>query len=228
MKETDGILVVDKPSGMTSHDVVDVIRAAFHIKKVGHAGTLDPMATGVLVMLLGKFTRMSALLSGEDKEYAATMVLGAVSDTGDRDGKITCSAHPLDYSIADIEKVFSAFQGEISQTPPMYSAVKYKGKKMYEYARRGIEVKREARKILIKSLKITDFKTPAVAFEVACSKGTYIRQLCADIGAMLGCGAYLDSLRRTRSGDFYLRDAVQLDRLRAMPPSELEKAFIKI
>ena len=226
-RETDGILIVDKPSGMTSHDVVDFIRKAFNIKKAGHAGTLDPMATGVLVMLLGRSTKESARLSGEDKEYAAAMVLGAVSDTGDREGKITYSGRPLNYSLTDIEKAFSAFTGEISQLPPMYSALKHKGKKMYEFARKGIEVERSPRKIFINSLKVTDFNIPAVKFEVTCSKGTYIRQLCADIGEKLGCGAYLEFLRRTRSGAFNIARAVPLDKLKDMQPSELEKIALK-
>ncbi len=225
---TDGILIVDKPSGMTSHDVVDFIRRTFRIKKAGHAGTLDPMATGVLVILLGRYTRESARLSGEDKEYAATMVLGAVSDTGDREGRITRSGPPPDYSLADIENVFRDFTGEISQLPPMYSALKIKGKKMYELARKGVVVERSPRRVFIKSLNVTDFKAPYVGFEVTCTKGTYIRQLCADIGAKLGCGAYLNALRRTRSGAFGIQDAVSLDRLKVAGLSELEKVVLKI
>lgn len=222
----NGILIIDKPSGMTSHDVVDLIRRRFKIKKVGHAGTLDPIATGVLVMLLGRFTRESARLLNDEKEYVATMVVGAVSDTGDREGKIVRSEHSPSFSRARVEEVFCGFTGEISQVPPMYSAVKVRGRKMYELARRGMVVARSPRRIVIRSLEIIDCDIPRITFRVACSKGTYVRQLAADIGERLGCGAYLDSLRRIRSGDFTIAKALTLERLKGMSPRELERVLV--
>ncbi len=224
----DGILIVDKPAGMTSHDVVDFIRRRFGIKKVGHAGTLDPMATGLLVMLLGRFTKESSRLSSRDKEYSGRMTLGARSDTGDRDGKITQDAQALSFSRADIEKVFDEFTGEVPQIPPMYSAVKIKGKKMYELARRGIEVERTPKKVVITSLKLKAFNLPFVDFEVACSKGTYVRQLASDIGERLGCGAYLESLRRTASGGSTIQDAIPFERLKCISREELAKTLIEL
>lgn len=222
----DGILIVNKPSGMTSHDVVDLIRRIFHVRKVGHAGTLDPMARGVLVMLLGTFTKESARLSSVEKEYVATMVLGAVSDTGDGDGRVVESPGPVRVSRDEVETAAREFTGEILQVPPMYSAVKVKGVKMYELARRGIEVERAPRKIVIRSLDILECEIPRVTLKVVCSKGTYIRQLCADIGSRLGCGAYCGSLTRTRCGDHALEECVSLDALKGIPRSALERLLI--
>ena len=223
----DGILIVDKPSGMTSHDVVDFIRRAFAIKKVGHAGTLDPMATGVLVILLGRFTKEFARLHADEKEYRATMVLGAVSDTGDRDGRIVPSGVRLEFSRATVDMVFRQFTGEITQIPPMYSAVKVRGKKMYELARKGIEVDRPPRTVIIKKLTIADFRIPRITFDVVCSKGTYIRQLCHDIGERLGCGAYIDALRRVRSGAFMIERAVSFGRLKSMKCSDFDAIVVR-
>ena len=219
----DGILIVDKPQGCTSHDVVDFIRKRFGFKKVGHAGTLDPMATGVLVMLIGKCTKSSNSFLGADKEYDATLTLGATSDTGDAWGNITPSKSipipGLENGI--IEDTFNKFLGEIEQVPPAYSAVKFKGKKLYEFARKGIEVKLEPRKVIIKELRIHNIDGQEVSFSVTCSKGTYIRQLCMDIGRELGCGAYLSRLRRTRSGDFTIKDAITMDELKSMDSEAL-------
>ncbi len=223
----DGILIVDKPSGMTSHDVVDVVRKVFTIKKVGHAGTLDPMATGVLVMLVGAFTKLQARFLNAEKEYRATMVLGAVSDTADRDGMVRPTGHTLDFSRAHVESTFREFTGEIAQVPPMYSAIKQGGRKMYELARQGIEVARPPRKVVIRSLAIVDFRMPRITFDIVCSKGTYVRQLSSDIGERLGCGAYLDALCRIRSGTFTIKDAVPLERLKEMSPAELEKVLVR-
>jgi tRNA pseudouridine55 synthase len=220
----DGILVVDKPQGCTSHDVVDFIRKRFGFKKVGHAGTLDPMATGVLVILIGKSTKSSDSFLGADKEYDATLTLGATSDTGDAWGKITPS-EPIPGpgpGIGIIESAFGKFLGPIEQVPPAYSAVKFKGKKLYEFARKGIEVKVAPRKVVIKELKIYKTDGREVSFSTTCSKGTYIRQLCIDIGRELGCGAYLSRLRRTRSGDFAVKDAVNFEDLRNMDTQTLK------
>ncbi|MBI4974487.1 MAG: tRNA pseudouridine(55) synthase TruB [Candidatus Omnitrophica bacterium] len=221
----DGILVVDKPQGMTSHDVVDFIRRRFGLDHVGHAGTLDPLATGVLVMLIGGFTRYFNSLSGDDKVYEAALVLGATSDTGDASGKMVFIDKSVStrYKIETIEEVFKKFLGDIEQTPPMYSAIKYRGKKLYELARSGVSVKIEPRRVSIKRLEILKISLPEIFFNVACSKGTYIRQLCVDIGKELGCGAYMKDLRRIRSGRFTIDDAVEFTSLKEMTAKELEK-----
>lgn len=218
----DGILIVDKPQGLTSHDVVDFMRRRFGLKKVGHAGTLDPMATGVLVMLIGKCTRQSSSFMKDDKDYEGAMVLGATSDTGDAWGKITPAMKPVDFTDEAIRRVFNHFTGEIVQRPPMYSAVKVNGKKLYELARKGIDVEVAPRTVSIKKLEIESIKLPQIRFAVTCSKGTYIRQLAVDIGEELGCGAYLSELKRTRSGTFSISDALLMEELKALPAAELE------
>ena len=219
----DGILVVDKPQGMTSHDVVDFIRKRFGFKKVGHAGTLDPMATGVLVVLIGKYTKSSNSFLSADKEYDATLMLGATSDTGDAWGNITPSKPIPGPGIGNgiIEDVFRRFLGSIEQVPPAYSAVKFKGKRLYEFARKGIEVKLEPRKVVIRELKIYKIDGQEVSFSATCSKGTYIRQLCMDIGKELGCGAYLSRLRRTRSGEFTISEALSIEELKSFDSKRL-------
>lgn len=222
----DGILIVDKPQGMTSHDVVDVIRRRFALKKVGHGGTLDPMATGVLVVLIGKCTKLSGRFLSDDKAYEATLVLGARSDTGDAEGRITPSAQAPDVSAAQAEAVFRGFLGDIEQVPPMYSALKVNGKKLYELARKGIEIERPPRTVSIRALAITHFALPEISFAVSCSKGTYVRTLCADIGDRLGCGAYLVRLRRTRSGSFDIGKAVTMDEIMASGREGLERRCI--
>ncbi len=215
----DGILLVDKPSGMTSHDVVDVIRKRFGFKKVGHAGTLDPMATGLLVVLIGKATKKSRNFTDDDKTYTATLVLGITTDTGDADGKIL-KEESCDIEHEKISGVLEQFKGEIEQIPPMFSAKKHKGKKLYEYARRGIEIKREPRKVIIKKLEVLEFREKQVSLEIDCSKGTYIRQLAMDIGKALGSGAHISSLRRIKSGQFRIDESIKFD--------DLNKATIEL
>ncbi|MFA4981656.1 MAG: tRNA pseudouridine(55) synthase TruB [Candidatus Omnitrophota bacterium] len=222
----DGILVIDKPQGMTSHDVVDLVRKKFRVKKAGHAGTLDPMATGVLVLLIGKCTKLSGRFISDDKDYEGSLVLGATSDTLDAWGKITPGGRTADIEEEDVKKAFAGFMGEIEQLPPMYSAVKLQGKKLYELARKGIEVKREPRKVHIKRFDITRIELPKVNFSVTCSKGTYVRQLCADIGASLGSGAYLSELKRMRSGVFTIDKAVKMDELLGSGMGDLEKRLV--
>jgi tRNA pseudouridine55 synthase len=219
----DGILVVDKPQGCTSHDVVDFIRKKFALKKVGHAGTLDPMATGVLVMLIGKYTKSSSSFLSADKEYDATLMLGATSDTGDAWGRLEKGAIFEGIDKGRIEEAFSKFMGDIEQVPPAYSAVKFKGRKLYELARQGIDVKIAPRKVSIKELSIYKIDMPEVSFTVTCSKGTYIRQLACDIGSFLGCGAYLSRLRRTRSGEFAVDEAATIEDLKRMDAETLRK-----
>ncbi len=223
----DGVLIVDKPRGMTSHDVVDFIRKRFSISKVGHAGTLDPIATGVLVILLGKSTKYSGIFMGEEKEYEAGMILGATSDTGDAWGKIIPSNMKMDFKIETIKDVFKKFLGEIEQLPPIYSAVKFKGRKLYELARRGLEVERKPRKIYIKNIDIFNVSLPEIFFKITCSKGTYIRQICVDVGDKLGCGGYMTRLKRTRSGKFNIDEALDFNSLKGFGPAEFERRLHK-
>jgi len=218
----DGILAVDKPKGFTSHDVVDLIRKRFNLKKVGHAGTLDPMATGLLIILIGNYTKRSSEFLNHDKEYDAVMTLGATSDTGDAWGKVIQSGVVKDITAKDIEDVFSRFSGPMDQAVPAYSAKKINGKKLYELARKGIEVKLDPKSIVIHSLEITGIALPEVSFRVSCSKGTYIRQLCMDIGTALGCGAYMSGLRRTGSGGIKLEGAITVEEIKKMDTRSIE------
>lgn len=206
----DGFLIVDKPSGMTSHDVVVIIRKKFQFRRIGHAGTLDPLATGVLVVLLGQATKLFEKFSSFDKAYNATLMLGTTTDTADIQGKVLSQAPYHEITQAKVEKVFSQFIGEIEQIPPMVSAVKVNGKRLYRLARKGIEVKREPRKIKISSLQLVDFSLPEVKFSLECSKGTYVRKLAEDVGAQLGCGGCISQIRRTRVGHFTIDQAVRL------------------
>lgn len=207
----DGILVVNKPSGITSHDVVNFIRRKFNIKRVGHAGTLDPLATGVLVMLLGKATKLSNTFINDDKEYIAKLYFGKSTDTQDSQGKVVeeKNIEPLD--IENIRKALENFKGEIEQIPPMVSAIKHKGKKLYQLARSGKTVVREPRKIRINEIEILDFKFPELAFRIKCSKGTYVRTLCEDIGRSLGVPSYMSGLVRSASGDFLLENSKNME-----------------
>ncbi len=209
MKE--GILIINKPSGITSHDVVEAIRRRFKMKRVGHAGTLDPMATGVLMVLLGRYTKLFNSFASFDKAYSATMILGLNTDTADIQGKETARASIAGITPEKIEKVFNEFVGEIDQVPPMYSAVKVKGRKLYELARKGIQVEREARRIKINKLEIVQINLPEVKFYLECSKGTYVRQLAEDIGKRLGCGGCISQIERTQVGSFNIKDAVTIE-----------------
>lgn len=224
----DGILVVDKPQGITSHDVVDIVRRLYGTKKVGHAGTLDPMATGVLVILVGKATKVSNSLSAEEKEYDATLTLGARSTTGDAWGKLEKSDKPVLFSDDEIIAAFKRFEGEIDQTPPAYSAKKVNGVKMYHLARRGQAIEAKPARIVIKELSISKIKLPEVSFKLTCSKGTYVRQLCVDIGEALGSGGYLSRLVRTRSGDFTMGQTQKLEELKKMDNISLSERLLPL
>jgi len=217
----NGILVVNKPPGMTSHDVVDLVRKRFKIKKVGHAGTLDPQASGLLVMLLGKFTKFSAKFINDDKTYEVIMHLGIRRDTQDSEGKIVSEEDYRYLTDTQIKETLKSFLGAGFQVPPMFSAVKYKGKKLYELARKGQSVKREPRPINIYKLEITHIDLPYINFNVTCSKGTYVRQLCSDVGDKLGCGAYMHFLKRLRSGKFSIESAVKVYDLEKMSTKSL-------
>ncbi len=202
--------MADKPQGLTSHDCVKIIRKRFGIKKVGHAGTLDPLATGILILLLGRATRLFADFSGFDKEYEATLTLGLATDTGDIQGSVIQSLPYEHIKEEDVLQGLSKFQGAIEQIPPMVSALKYQGKRLYELARRGITVPRSSRKIFIRSLLLIRFAPPEIDFKVQCSKGTYVRKLGEDIGQLLGSVGCISKIRRIASGPFRINEAVKL------------------
>lgn len=217
-----GILIIDKPTDWTSHDVVGRLRKLLKTKRIGHTGTLDPFATGVLVMLVGNATRLAQFLDKDVKEYEATLKLGFETDTGDFTGTVSAECGMRNAEIAEVlsqtdwDEIFKEFSGEIEQVPPMYSAKKVDGKKLYELARKGIEIERKAVKINIYSLEfLEEICTPHSAFRirVACSAGTYIRTLAEDIGRKLGTLAHLTALRRTRAGKFDLGKSISLDKL---------------
>ena len=211
----DGILIIDKPHGLTSHDVITRIRRVTKVRQVGHAGTLDPMATGVLVVCLGQATRISEYLFGHDKAYRATIRLGIETNTYDADGEIVAT-HEVSIDRAAVEQALAQFIGEIQQVPPMYSAIKRDGRKLYELARHGIEIERAARSVIVHSIELRDYAAPDITLDVQCSAGTYIRSIAHDLGEALGTGGHLIELRRTASGPFTIDQAISLD--------ELEKA----
>ena len=227
----DGILIIDKPVGFTSHDVVARLRRILKTKRIGHTGTLDPFATGVLVMLIGKATRLAQFLDKDKKEYEAVVRFGFETDTGDKTGepreisnsRFQIPTFGFQISREDFEDALTGFRGEIEQTPPMYSAKKVDGKKLYELARKGVEIERKAVKITNYELRITNYESPKtddsglrtqdIGLKVCCSAGTYIRTLAEDIGKKLGVGAHLAELRRTKAGKFDLSKAVTLEEL---------------
>jgi tRNA pseudouridine55 synthase len=208
-----GVLVVDKPVGMTSHDVVQAIRNGTGLRRAGHTGTLDPRASGVLVILVGPAVRLSEYVSASDKRYQAIIRLGSTTDTFDADGKFTRNDLPVNVTEVEFDAVLQTFIGEIEQTPPPYSAVKVQGRKAYEMARQGEEVELAPRKIQVHHLEVLEWAPPEVVVDVHCSSGTYVRSLANDLGEKLGTGAYLVGLRRTKSGRFSLRDATPLRKL---------------
>ena len=220
MREPDGILLIDKPAGMTSHDVVWKVRKLLGTKKVGHTGTLDPMATGVLVVLLGRAAKACEYVSHDEKTYEATLRLGFTTDTEDVTGTVLSQSDALP-TAAEVEAVLPSFRGEILQVPPMYSALKVNGRKLCDIARAGETVEREARSVTVKSLvcEATDSSCD-YRMVVRVSGGTYIRTLCADIGAALGCGGVMATLRRTEAGGFPIGEAVTLESLEAMAMEE--------
>jgi tRNA pseudouridine55 synthase len=212
INKVSGVLIVDKPVGMTSHDVVQVIRKGTHINRAGHTGTLDPRASGVLVVLVGPAVRLSEFVSASDKRYQAVIKFGMTTSTFDSEGEVT-SRRPVDISFEELEEALNGFVGEFEQTPPIYSALKVKGKKAYEYAREGKEVELEPRLITVHNLELLDWDPPEAVVDIQCSSGTYVRSLASDLGEKLGSGATLIGLRRTKNGRFGLRDAISLRRL---------------
>ncbi len=207
----NGVLIIDKPTGWTSMDVCAKLRGVFHEKRVGHGGTLDPMATGVLPVFLGRATRAVEYATDSDKEYIAGIKLGVVTNTQDTTGEVL-EQRPVTADQTALETILPQFTGALEQIPPMFSAIKKNGKKLYELARKGVEVERKPRSIVIKELELTNqIDDTTYELRVLCSKGTYVRTLCHDIGAALGCGATMYSLRRSMAAGYTLADAVTLD-----------------
>ena len=212
----NGLLLINKPSGITSHDVVDIVRKELGIRRVGHGGTLDPLATGLLVLGLGKSTKRLVNISGSNKEYIFKLQLGIVTDTQDIEGKIISENKDFKIDPADFKNVVKLFVGNISQVPPMYSAKKQNGKRLYDLARKGIVVEREPVNIEITSLEILDFDGVFASLKMICSSGTYVRTICHDIGEKLGVGACMTELIRTNVGQYDLRDAIDIAGFRAL------------
>ena len=210
----DGVLLVDKAEGMTSHDVVALVRRRLEIKKVGHCGTLDPIATGLLILTVGRGTKIQDLLMAEDKEYAGTLKLGASTSTQDREGEVTAERPVPDLTDEQIREAFEKFRGDFYQMPPMVSAIKKGGVPLYKLARQGKEVEREPRFVHVYRYSIDRITLPEIDFTVLCSKGFYVRTYAHDIGEALGCGGHLKSLRRTKSGRFNVEGTLTVDEIR--------------
>ena len=219
-----GFLLVNKDPGITSSRVVQILKKKFNLKKVGHLGTLDPMATGLLIIAINRATKFASLLLQSEKSYRAEVTLGIQTDTDDAEGEVI-SSKAVNISGLDAKESLLTFLGESDQLPPNYSALKYKGKPMYKYARDGIKVEKAARKILIKNIENILIELPRVSFDISCSKGTYIRSIARDLGAKLGCGAHLSGLTRTSQEKFRLSEACLLDDIKLKDLISLEKAF---
>ncbi len=226
--ETDGVLLVDKAQGMTSHDVVAITRRALNTKKVGHCGTLDPLATGLLIITVGRGTKIQDLIMSEDKEYAGTMRLGETTDSQDADGVVVETETVPNFSREEIEAAFEKFKGDFYQTPPMVSAIKKDGVPLYKLARQGKVVEREPRFVRVYASEIQGLRLPDIDFRVVCSKGFYVRTYAFDIGGYLGCGAHLRSLRRTKSGRFSVEGAVTVEELKTRPREEIVSRILSL
>jgi tRNA pseudouridine55 synthase len=224
----EGVLLVDKPKGLTSHDVVYHLRRKLQIKKIGHAGTLDPMATGVLVMLIGKATRISQYLMSVDKVYEGEATLGVVTDSQDAEGEVMETRPVPELTEAGVRAVMQGFLGDQYQTPPMHSAIKIGGVPLYKMARKGEEIEREPRFIRISRFELLSFALPKLAFDLHCTKGTYVRTVASDLGGKLGCGAHLSALRRTASGKFTIAQCLPLDQIETMSLPEIAKRLIPV
>ena len=218
----NGVIVVDKEKGKTSFDEIRKIRKEYNIKKVGHTGTLDPMATGVLPILVGEATKLSDYLMNHDKEYIATLTLGEKRSTGDTEGEVVLKEKVPTLNKEKVEEVLNQFLGEINQVPPIYSAIKINGKKLYEYARKGEKVEIKSRKVIIFDIELLELKENNITFKVHCSKGTYIRSLCEDIAKSLGTVGYMSSLRRIRVGNFTLEDVGRIIKTEEILKNEQE------
>lgn len=218
-RRIDGVLLLDKPIGMTSNAALQKVRWLYNAAKAGHTGTLDPLATGLLPLCLGEATKFSSELLDADKNYRATVRLGVVTDTADAEGRII-ETRPVTVGEAEVRAVLSRFLGKQTQVPPMYSALKRDGVPLYQLARQGIEVERAPREVFIHAIEFFGFAQSQIEIAVTCSKGTYIRTLAADIGALLGCGAHLTALRRTRVGGLEIENAVTVEQIEALSPEE--------
>ena len=224
----NGILLVDKPTDWTSSDVVAKLRGLLHERRIGHSGTLDPMATGLLVVFVGRATRAVEFAESQEKRYLASLRLGLATDTQDITGN-RISGEPREISEAELERTLALFRGDIQQIPPMYSAIKVGGKKLYEIARRGGEVERKPRPVHIRELRLLGREGEDWLLDVTCSKGTYIRTLCHDIGQSLGCGGCMSALRRVRAGEFSIENACTLDQVREEADrGEAEKLLLPV
>jgi tRNA pseudouridine55 synthase len=222
----DGAILIDKPAGPTSHDVVDAIRDEFKLKKVGHCGTLDPNATGLLIIVLGRGTKLSEKLMSSDKVYEGTIKLGETTDSYDADGELVASLPVPPVTVEELNRLAAEFVGDQMQMPPMVSAIKKNGVPLYKLARKGLEVERKPRLVHVYNFKFSDYYEPLGHFQVACTKGTYVRSLAQDLGQKLGCGAHLANLRRVVSGKFNVADAIEFEQVLGLPLSELEKRVI--
>jgi tRNA pseudouridine55 synthase len=227
-KEIEGVLLVDKPTGMTSHDVVYRLRRKLQIQRVGHAGTLDPMATGLLIMLVGKATKISQYLISLDKVYEGEITLGVTTNSQDAEGEVMETRPVPPLSEEQLRASMATFLGDQYQQPPMFSAVKIGGVPLYKMARKGEEVEREPRFIRIAAFDLLSFNSPKLTFRLACTKGTYVRTVAKDLGDKLGCGAHLSALRRTGSGKFTLDQCTPLAEIEALPLPEIEKRLIPV
>ena len=224
----DGVLLIDKAPAMTSHDVVAIVRRALNTKKVGHCGTLDPLATGLLIITIGRGTKIQDLLMAEDKEYAGIMQLGVTTDSQDADGKIVETRPVPEFTREQIDAAFAKFHGDFYQMPPMVSAIKKEGVPLYKLARQGKVVEREPRFVHVYAHEILGVRLPEIEFRVVCSKGFYVRTYAFDIGNELGCGAHLKSLRRTKSGKFTLEHAVTVEDLKTKPGAEIAAKVLSL
>lgn len=222
----DGALLIDKPAGPTSHDVVDAVRRNFALKKVGHCGTLDPAATGLLILVLGRATKLSEKLMSDDKVYEGSAKFGETTDSYDADGELVASLPVPLMTLEEINDAATTFQGDQMQMPPMVSAVKVKGVPLYKMARKGVEVERKPRLIHVYSFRFSSYDEPFGWFRVACTKGTYVRALVHELGIKTGPGAHLASLRRVLSGKFDVKDAIPFEDVLKLPAGELEKRVL--
>lgn len=228
VKEIEGVLLVDKPIGMTSHDVVYRLRRKLQIQRIGHAGTLDPLATGVLVMLIGKATRISQYLISVDKVYEGEATLGVTTNSQDAEGEVMETRPVPPLTEEQVREVMKTFLGDQYQTPPMFSAIKVGGVPLYKKAREGEEVEREPRFIRVAAFDLLSFALPKLTFRLACTKGTYVRTVAKDLGDKLGCGAHLSALRRTGSGKFTIDQCTTLDAIQEMSLADIEKRLIPV
>ena len=227
-KELEGVLLIDKPRDHTSHDVVARLRGKLRMRKIGHAGTLDPMATGLLIMLLGRATRVSQFLISLDKEYEGTIELGKTTDSQDADGQVMETRPVPPLTEAEVRAAMHGFLGDQYQIPPMFSAIKIDGVPLYKKARKGEDVEREPRFIRVMAWDLLRFATPHIDFRMRCTKGNYVRTLAHDLGTKLGCGAHLSALRRTATDRFNVSDALTLDRIEQLSLPEIEKRLIPV